>query len=67
MFPTVSAFEWFVRQHRAELIASGELIIRRGAGGTLVGPGLGRLVVEIVRREQRGSQQASPVPLEPIT
>jgi len=56
MFPTVGALEWFVRNHRQELIESGELIVRRGPGGTLVGPGFGRLAVEIVQREaQRGA------------
>ncbi len=54
LFPTVGSFEWFVRCHRDELIESGELIIRRGPAGTLVGPGFGRLVIEILQRAQRG-------------
>lgn len=51
VFPTVGSFEWFIRRHRDELIQSGELIVRRGPGGTLVGPGFGRLAVAIMRRE----------------
>lgn len=53
-FPTFSSFEWFLRQHRAELIASGEVIVRRGQVGTLIGPGFGRLAVEILKRQQEG-------------
>ncbi|HPE80182.1 MAG TPA: hypothetical protein PKZ35_09245 [Gammaproteobacteria bacterium] len=53
LFPTIGAFEWFVRQHRQELINSGELIVRRGPGGTLVGPNFGRLAITIVQRESR--------------
>jgi hypothetical protein len=55
IFPTFSAFEWFKRKHRAELIESGELITRRGTGGDLVGPGFGRKAVEILQREQQGA------------
>lgn len=53
LFPTAGSFEWFVRQHRRELIESGELIVRRGPGGTLVGPNFSRLAVEIMQRESR--------------
>jgi len=58
IFPTKGALEWFVRQHRKELIESGELIIRRGAGGTLVGPGFGRLAVQILQRETKQIDEA---------
>lgn len=51
VFPTRGSLEWFIRQHRAELIGSGELIVRRGAGGSLIGPGFGRLAVEILQRQ----------------
>jgi hypothetical protein len=54
-FPTQSSFEWFVRQHRAELMASGEVIVRRGTGGTLVGPGFGELAIAIMQRKQSGA------------
>ena len=53
IFPKFSSFEWFKRQHRDELVASGEIITRRGKGGDLVGPNFGRVAVEILQREQR--------------
>lgn len=55
IFPTVGSFEWFVRQHRDELMASGELIIRRGSGGSLVGPNFGRLAIAILQRQARSA------------
>ncbi|MCG6966260.1 MAG: hypothetical protein LJE59_07110 [Chromatiaceae bacterium] len=55
LFPSFSAFEWFVRSHRRQLIESGELIVRRGPGGTLVGPNIGRVAVEIMQERQRGA------------
>lgn len=55
LFPTLGSFEWFVRQHRDELVASGELIIRRGSGGSLVGPNFGRLAVAILQRQARSA------------
>lgn len=55
IFPKYSSFEWFKRQHREELIQSGELITRRGTGGDLVGPNFGRLAVEILQRDQQGA------------
>ena len=54
LFPTFSAYEWLKRKHRDELLASGELITRRGRGGDLLGPGFGRVAVQILQREQRG-------------
>jgi len=53
IFPTFGAYEWFKRNHRDELIQSGELITRRGTGGDLVGPNFGGLAVAILQREQR--------------
>ena len=50
MFPTPSSWDWFKRKHKDELIASGELISRRGTGGDLVGPRIGEVAVEIMRR-----------------
>ena len=40
VFPTLSSFEWFTRQHRARLVESGQLILRPGSAGNLVGPNL---------------------------
>ncbi len=52
-FRTFSALEWFIRRHRAELVESGQLILRKGQGGSLVGPRFGELTLEILRRESR--------------
>lgn len=51
IFPTWASFEWFVRQNRAELISSGEMIVRRGSVGTLIGPEFERVVIQILRRK----------------
>ncbi|MGB5834623.1 MAG: hypothetical protein WBG92_21915 [Thiohalocapsa sp.] len=53
VFPTFSSFEWFVRQHREQLIESGQYIPRRGPCGSLAGPGLGAVVLGILRDEAR--------------
>lgn len=58
VFKTFAACEWFVRKHRRELVESGQLIIRRGAAGSLVGPGFGTLVLEILKRESRAEVAA---------
>ena len=52
LFPTFGSLEWFIRQHREELIRSGEMIVRRGPGGILIGPNFGRVAVDILKREQ---------------
>lgn len=62
VFATVSAWEWFSRAHRPELIASGQLIPGRGRRGDLVGPGIGAVVLAILRRqaaESRGYETTS--------
>lgn len=59
VFKTFSSFEWFLRRHRGELIASGEFIPRNGAAGSLCGPGLGVKVLEILRREAQQTADAS--------
>ena len=51
LFRTFSSWEWFAREHRAELIRSGEFFPRPGRAGSLVGPGIDRVVLEIVLRE----------------
>jgi hypothetical protein len=51
LFATRAAFEWFLRRHRDELVASGQFIPRRGRGGALVGPEIDRVVLDIIRRE----------------
>jgi hypothetical protein len=53
VFPTFASFEWFVRKHSQRLIESGQYIPRRGQGGSLAGPRLGEVVLEILREEAR--------------
>ena len=51
IFGSDASLDWFLRQHRDELLASGEVIIRRGSVGILLGPGFERKALEILRRE----------------
>jgi hypothetical protein len=55
-FQTDGSLDWFIRQHKSELVDSGELIVRRGPGGTLLGPNFGRVAVKILQRETSGRQ-----------
>lgn len=59
IFPTWATLEWFIRQHRQELIASGQLIVRRGSSGTLLGPQFEHVVLDIMRR--RSAEQVAPL------
>lgn len=59
VFPTFASFEWFVRKHSKRLIESGEYIPRRGQGGSLAGPRLGEVVLEILREEAREQRAAA--------
>ena len=52
-FPTDESFMWFARQHKRELVESGEYFPAMGPPGTLVGPKIGRVVVEILQRKAR--------------
>jgi hypothetical protein len=58
VFSTLSAWEWFKRQHFRELIESGQLIPNRGRRGDLVAPGIDAVVEEILRREATGNTAA---------
>jgi len=51
IFPTFSSFEWFAREHRRELVQSGQFLPRPGRAGSLVGPDIERVVLDIVLRE----------------
>ena len=64
IFKSYSSFEWFIRKHRAELVASGEYIPRPGASGSLCGPGLATKVLEIIRDEAQKAEdlQNAPAP-----
>ena len=53
VFPTKSSTEWFIRTHKDELIESGVLILRRGSGGSLIGPRFGEVSIAIMQRESR--------------
>lgn len=57
LFSTFSSFEWFARQHRGELLKSGQFFPRGGRGGSLVGPEIDRVVIDIIQRE---AQQQNP-------
>jgi hypothetical protein len=52
-FQTHSAAEWFIRRHRARLVQSGQLIVRKGQAGSLVGPQFDSVVLAILRDESR--------------
>ena len=49
VFATEASFRWFVRQHRDELIASGQFIARRGRAADIVGPAFDAVVLELLR------------------
>lgn len=53
VFPTFASFEWFTRRHHQRLVESGQFIPRKGSGGSLAGPRLGAVVLEIMRAEAR--------------
>jgi len=54
-FQTKSAFDWFVRRHRRELVESGALIPREGRSGSLVLPDrMAKVVVAIHKRRALG-------------
>ena len=49
VFKTRDSLEWFCRRHTAALIASGQLIPRRGPAGTLYGPQFTQVALKIFR------------------
>ena len=58
MFRTFSSMDWFIRRNRERLLASGQLIIRNGPGGNVVGPRFDDIVLEILR-EREGEKVAA--------
>lgn len=56
VFRTDSAWEWFKRDHRDELVVAGVLIPGRGRRGDLVTNGIDEAVITILRREAEGSR-----------
>ncbi len=59
LFCSEGSFEWFVRRHHAELIQSGQYIVRKGRGGAIVGPGIDGAVLDILRREGQSFVESS--------
>jgi len=54
-FATRSAFDWFVKRNRRELVERGALIPRAGRAGSLVSVSLmSAAVVDILRRQALG-------------
>ncbi len=52
VFKSDASLEWFIRRHRAEVVASGTFIPRPGRAGGLVDPiPFEQLVLDILRRE----------------
>jgi hypothetical protein len=53
-FPTRSSVEWFIRQHRRELVKAGALIPREGRSGSLVNvERMPKVVLSIFKRKAR--------------
>ncbi len=52
MFQTMGQFDWFRRRYRNELIASGQFIRGAGRRADLCGPDLGKVIAEILTRDQ---------------
>lgn len=50
IFKTDSALEFFIKQHRDELVESGELILGSGRQVTLIGKDFDKVVLKIKRR-----------------
>ena len=53
LFRSMDSWRWFARQNRTALQESGQYIVRMGACGSLAGPGLDRVVAEIIRKRQQ--------------
>ena len=51
VFLSDDSLAWFIRRHRAKMLESGEYIPGKGARPAIVGPGFGRVVLEILRQE----------------
>ena len=52
VFKTRDSLEWFCRCHTDALLASGQLIPRRGPAGTLYGPHFTQVALNILREIQ---------------
>jgi hypothetical protein len=52
VFKSRDSLEWFCRRHTNALIASGQLVPRKGPAGTLYGPLFTKVALEILRELQ---------------
>ena len=59
-FPTFASAEWFIRRNRDRLIQSGQLIIRKGSAGSLVGPEFDSVVLDILRESSNCYMARTP-------
>lgn len=57
VFKTRDSLEWFCRRHTEALIASGQLVPRRGPAGTLYGPHFTQVALNIFRDLQLNARQ----------
>jgi hypothetical protein len=57
VFKTRDSLDWFCRCHTDSLVASGQLIPRRGPAGTLYGPHFTKVALEILRGVQLTAMQ----------
>jgi hypothetical protein len=51
LFPTLASAEWFIRQHRPELVERGVYVPRGGRAGSLVSSDFQDVALDIFRRE----------------
>ena len=61
VFKTRDSLEWFCRCHTDALLASGQLIPRRGPAGTLYGPLFTQVALKIFRDMQLTTRQQMTV------
>lgn len=57
VFKSRDSLEWFCRRHATALIASGQLVPRKGPAGTLYGPRFTKVALEILRELQNTAMQ----------
>jgi hypothetical protein len=61
VFKTRDSLEWFCRCHTDALVASGQLVPRRGPAGTLYGPLFTQVALKIFRNIQLATRQQMSV------
>jgi len=58
VFRTYQSLVWFLREHKAELIASGDMFVGRGAKPTRLGPGAADSILKIMMRQSKADIEA---------